>query len=201
MGTRNLTMVIADGKTKIAQYGQWDGYPSGQGATVLNFLNKANLMEFKKKLKQARFIDTKKQKEIDAFLKSIGAENGWMNMEQSAQYHAKYPLLTRDNGAAVLNMIMELPEGEKFWLHDSSDFAGDGLFCEWAYVVDLDKRTFEVYKGFYKEPLAESERFAHLKGEGEYSPVKLVKSYTFSDMPETEAEFLAHFEQVMSEEE
>lgn len=24
MGTRNLTMVISEGKTKIAQYGQWE---------------------------------------------------------------------------------------------------------------------------------------------------------------------------------
>jgi len=39
MGTRNLTMVISDGKTKIAQYGQWDGYPSGQGADILAFLH------------------------------------------------------------------------------------------------------------------------------------------------------------------
>jgi hypothetical protein len=38
MGTRNLTRVICDGKTKVAQYGQWDGYPEGQGKTVLNFL-------------------------------------------------------------------------------------------------------------------------------------------------------------------
>ena len=31
MGTRNLTMVIQDQQTRIAQYGQWDGFPDGQG--------------------------------------------------------------------------------------------------------------------------------------------------------------------------
>jgi hypothetical protein len=38
MGTRNLVAVYLDGIHRIAQYGQWDGYPSGQGKTVLSFL-------------------------------------------------------------------------------------------------------------------------------------------------------------------
>lgn len=42
MGTRNLTVVIKKAKPVVAQYGQWDGYPSGQGATVLNFLKSRN---------------------------------------------------------------------------------------------------------------------------------------------------------------
>jgi hypothetical protein len=46
MGTRNATIVIKDNKTKVAQYGQWDGYPSGQGVTALNFLRQANLSQF-----------------------------------------------------------------------------------------------------------------------------------------------------------
>ena len=38
MGTRNLTVVYVDGEYRVAQYGQWDGYPSGQGMTCLKFL-------------------------------------------------------------------------------------------------------------------------------------------------------------------
>ena len=39
MGTRNLTVVFMDGEYKVAQYGQWDGYPEGQGITCFNFLH------------------------------------------------------------------------------------------------------------------------------------------------------------------
>lgn len=34
MGTRNLTAVYLDGQYKVAQYGQWDGYPEGRGGLI-----------------------------------------------------------------------------------------------------------------------------------------------------------------------
>jgi hypothetical protein len=32
------------------------------------------------------------------------------------------------------------------------DFIRDSLFCEYAYVVNLDDGLFEVYEGFQREP-------------------------------------------------
>ena len=58
MGTRNLTVVKYKDEYKIAQYGQWDGYPNGQGVTILSFLLKeGNIEKLKKALERVRFID------------------------------------------------------------------------------------------------------------------------------------------------
>lgn len=196
MGTRNLTMVVLDGKTRIAQYGQWDGYPSGQGAVALDFLLTADLEAFKVNLLKCKFMTKGKEREIKKFLKSIGTENGWMDGDQAAKYHAKYPLLTRDNGAEILSLVYQGLKGKErcIWLQDSESFAGDSLFCEWAYVIDFDKRTFEVYEGFNKTELTEDDRFFKFKDtKSEYWPVKLLKSYSLDELP-SETDFIKELE-------
>jgi len=187
MGTRHLTMVIDQkGETKIAQYGQWDGYPMGQGTTVLAFLSmKSKVDLLKEKLKLLRFATDKDQKEMDKFFKSIGVTDGWMNSEQGDKYHKKYPLLTRDHGANILNLLLDIDK--KVFLQDATDFAADSLFCEYAYVIDFSKNTFEIYKGFNCVPLADDERFKYLekdmKDDDKYYPVKLLKSYPLDYLP------------------
>lgn len=67
MGTRHLTLVQHNNEMKVAQYGQWDGYPKGQGKTVLEFLHKANMDKFKKQLAKVRFTtNVEKDKKITA---------------------------------------------------------------------------------------------------------------------------------------
>lgn len=192
MGTRNLTMVIQNEKPVIAQYGQWDGYPKGQGYTVLEFLRKVDLEKFKDKLKNVRFCNEKDNAAIKRFMKKIGAPNGWMTSEQADLYHEKYPYMTRDHGAGILNLIMK-SEGEVL-LQDSSDFAGDSLFCEWAYVIDLDKNVLECYGGFNKEPLNEDERFKDAETtDSEYLPIRCLKKYPLDKLP-TKKQFVKDLE-------
>jgi hypothetical protein len=193
MGTRNLTMVIQNGETKVAQYGQWDGYPSGQGATALDFLRNCDMNSFRERVSKLRWLTKEESEQIDTL----------------PDWKAVHPYLSRDLGADILHAIYsaefeanDYPNGKKkvpcviLGLIDQSDFAADSLFCEYAYVIDLDKNTFEIYEGFNKEPLAEGERFATLakkKEDSEYFPVKHAKTYSLLDLP-TEEQFLADLE-------
>jgi len=148
MGTRHVTMVIKEEKPVVSQYGQWDGYPSGQGLTVLRFLKTRSLNKFKKKLELVHLATDEDIKELEDWFKSIGVDDGWMTSDQANLFHQKYPLLTRDNGAEILFMLQD--NKEKVFLQEANDFAHgkDGGFgCEWVYVIDLDKNELQVHDG------------------------------------------------------
>jgi hypothetical protein len=59
MGTRHIIAVVLNKKFKVAQYGQWDGYLTGQGVEVAKFINKINntkgLKEFKRNVKALKW--------------------------------------------------------------------------------------------------------------------------------------------------
>jgi len=185
MGTRNLTMVISGGKTRIAQYGQWDGYPSGQGATVLAFLQKFNPEIFKWQCERLRWATTEDAQRIEA----------------NPNWSDEHPHLSRDCGAEILNAVhygtmvnMRTRVAVRVeFLSDQSEFAKDSLFCEYAYVVDLDAMQFEVYEGFVKEPLPASNRFQGPANEGGYYPVKCAAKFPIGELPTLEV-FLKELE-------
>lgn len=191
MGTRNLTCVVLDGEYRIAQYGQWDGYPSGQGLTVLNFLSDVmDRDKFEKNLRQTRWITEEEHRKL---WDEVGADgSGFVSMEISDAFKALHPQLNRDMAAEVLEFVQNADE--PVTLEDSINFATDGLFCEWAYVIDLDQGLLEVYSGFNKDPLPRGSRFGTEPGDNGYTPVGLVHAYSLNDLPD-EKKFLADLEE------
>lgn len=185
MGTRNLTVVVANSDYKIAQYCQWDGYISGQGVTILNFLRNEMDSSFKEKVEKCSWITPEQHKQywVDC---GASPDSDMVGMDVSDKFKKKYSHLHRDCGAGILKLVQDSPSGLK--LQNEIEFAADSLFCEYAYVVDLDKNTFEIYKGFNQEKLAADERFAFLseKASREYQPVKLLKSYSLDNLPTEE---------------
>jgi hypothetical protein len=182
MGTRHLIAVVVDDEMKVAQYGQWDGYLDGQGRDVVKFLTKlSSLARFKEQVRQCTFID---DEEVEKRWKSVGAKDGMATMDQSAKFNETWPELHRDTGAKILDLIMAKPRG----LTDSSSFAADSLFCEFAYVIDLDNGELEIYGGFVTEGHAEG-RFSKLsvdqehRGDKKYYPVKPSAVLKIADLP------------------
>ena len=194
MGTRNLTAVMLDGEYKIAQYGQWDGYPSGQGVVALAFVSNVEKREkLKRQLEHVHFLT---QEEIDKVFADLGLGE-WITEEQAEKLHERLPFLNRDIGAVILTMVANC-EDRPINLRNSIDFAKDGLFCEWAYVIDFDKNTFEVYKGFNQDPLPPHERFYGPKDENGYYPVHCIKIYRLNELP-TQKQFLEEMEELTKE--
>jgi hypothetical protein len=134
MGTRNLTVVKNNlGETKIAQYGQWDGYPSYSGIQALEFLrDEYNQQLLNVKLDLVQFIG---DEEVDELYKQFESTD-W---ENKAFLNA-YPGLHRDSGIDILKIVANATFPIK--TVDNSEFANDSLFCEGIYEVDFSTNKF-----------------------------------------------------------
>lgn len=193
MGTRNSTLVISNGQTKIGQYCQWDGYPEGQGKTAIEFLNTLKTQAAWTKFRNAvNGLKSLADEEVQAKLVKCGATPGksLVSINVAEKFKKKYPHLERSFGAHILKAVHS---GKVTEVAIDDQFVKNGLFCEWAYVIDLDLGTFEVYKGFTNNPIHETERF-YFDGYFEeshdktykYYPVRLVELYFLDELPTVE---------------
>lgn len=189
MGTRNLTVVRIDDKVVVAKYCQWDGYPSSAGVRLLNALNGADLDVIADNARKSSFIDDAK---LQMLWRDAGADDsGWVNMDISDTFKKQHPLLHRDTpGAGVIEALKLGP----VITSDSFNFGRESLFCEWAYLIDLDAGTFQVYKGFNKDapvgpenPWFTEDQVVRAEANSGYFPVSLVAVYGLNELPTAES--------------
>lgn len=167
MGTRNLFTIILNGQKKLAKYNQWDGYLDGQGQYLSDFIvNDLDFEKLKDGLVSVRFV---KETEFDEKLATIGITENSISFEQGDLITETFPLLSRDvcidktlNSIQNLqfkiksstckdsNLIRNTKEvtvlRENLITSDQSEFLNDGLFCEYAYELNLDLNTVRVFE-------------------------------------------------------
>ena len=144
MGTRNLTVVKDNtGTTRVAQYGQWDGYPQHSGLKALDFLRDEILVEnLRNRLTLVEFITDEELDTIYEPFKTLDFEN--------KDFLNEYPGLHRDTGIDILLAVASATETLK--TIDNSEFAEDTLFCEGIYEIDFSTNKFiSTYHGTTKE--------------------------------------------------
>lgn len=188
MGTRHLTAIVVDGQYKVAQYGQWDGYPTAAGKTIRNALQRALSDDFEDFVEKVRATREISDQEVQDRFDNTGIE----------AFRTQYPQLSRDMGYKIVDHILNQPPGVE--VNHYLSFASDSLFCEYAYIIDLDNNTLEVYKGFNTEPVDTTERFYTAEpNSGGYYPVKLWKVFALNELP-NEKDFLAQLPEGEDEE-
>ena len=107
-----------------------------------------------------------------------------MDMNQAAKYHRAFPYMNRDHGGKILSLVNDAPPDAEIILMNSFEFGYNGLFCKYAYVVDLTAAVLEAYVGDQKTPPPEGQRFAG-KGPNDsgYYPVHLAGKWDLSKPP------------------
>lgn len=143
MGTRGLTKVIdKNGITKVAQYGQWDHYPSGQGANILNFLTEdfSIVKKLEMALDKCEFVSDDVRSVIYA-----GYAERYPESDEMDRFTVILPNFSRDTGSDILKVI--LYSAGKVQLTDESDFENDDLFCEGVYTINYQTREFVTNYG------------------------------------------------------
>ncbi|KUI62430.1 hypothetical protein VP1G_09557 [Cytospora mali] len=222
MGTRHLIIIYQDGKYKLAQYGQWDGYPEGQGVAVLKFLSEPNnltklvanldklytptkeeLTDIDLKTQDLRREARERMDQIDQGKIQLPEEEvkQILNQEMSA-LNFVCPSLSRDTGARILDVIAnsDKPIPVEFDLQFTQS-----MLCEWVYVVDVDAAVLEVYNGLGWKTEGGT-RFDKLDfGEDLHKPslddaegLGLIAQWPLNNLP-SESDFLRYIAQVMGD--
>jgi hypothetical protein len=190
MGTRGFVGFVVNGTEKIA-YNHWDSYPGGVGRDVLSWLRSAALdLEVLHGQAAALRVVTDEEEPTDQDIERLKPFTN-TGVGERRERPNWYQLLRETQGdpAAMLRAGA---------IEDAGSFPLDSLFAEWGYLVDLDARTFEVYRGFQRTPhrrgrFANREPFQppHRRDRPiEYWPVALAASWPLDALPD-EASFLA----------
>ena len=177
MGTRHITAVVSEGQFVVAQYGQWDGYPTGAGNNIVAIIN-GKIDQLKDSL---RHIVPVESDTVERYWSECGAQEWGADMETCQRFKAKHMTLDRDTGPDVLDILIHTEVPVELYL--DVDFIANGLFCEWVYVVDLDSGMFEIYQGF-RIQIYQNRFSTMFEGRTNgYYPPKLVATYPLDDLP------------------
>jgi hypothetical protein len=177
MGTRGIWGLRKKGHT-IAVYHHFDSYPEGLGYGFTEFLKKNTNEKLTRFFDHIVEIDEKVQPTEEQVQYCI--QMGWCDLNVSSRSTADWYCLLRETQEPE-NWQFAVDHGKTVYVENYTDFIKDSLFCEYAYIYDIDSEVLELYKGFQHEP-QESNPYGCEKDEDGYYPCKMVGAICKEDV-------------------
>lgn len=140
MGTRHQQKVINEkGEVKVSQYGQWDGYPSGQGKDILEFLRSANLDVYLQEVNKLVEATQKDYDRVNEFVHKVEKEiKDDSEIRQKLESNAEWFALDRDCGSKLHKLVYD----GKVKCVELISNAEANLWCEGFYTINFQTNEF-----------------------------------------------------------
>ncbi len=150
MGTRGAFGFHSEKKDKVS-YSHYDSYPDGLGQDIMNFIRHETLDSLKEIGARIQMVSS----DSKPTPQQINECQNWTDMSVSNQStNDWYCLLRKSQGN-----LDAFNHGLNYML-DSNDFLLDSLFCEYAYIINIDNKTLEFYSGFNQMARKRKGRYA-----------------------------------------
>ena len=209
MGTRGL-YGFRKGNIDKTTYNHWDSYYSGLGKAFIKFLKVVTPEELSNfydriELKKAKSEPTVEEIEI---CKKAGYYNNKVSDNSEKDWYCL--LHNLQSNFKEYKILVDYPKRPVYMI-DNHGFIKDSLFCEYAYIYDIDKEVLEVYLGYQTKPQV-GNRYGTEVDNGYYPcaliveiPYKKVKRYDINFLIEmmlfhtTDEEVIDVIEEIMKE--
>lgn len=175
MGTRGAWGFYKDGVTK-ATYNHLDSYPSCLGQVMKEFCMVNDPADFEEIFNELKMVNANDVPSVDDYIKLGTYRNNGVN-GGADEY---YDLLRETQGEPQCY----INDPNLKVMIDSGNFLQDSLFCEWAYIINLENNELEIYRGFIKSPPKNSRYYDGGETREGYYPVDMVKSIPFESLDE-----------------
>lgn len=172
MSTRGCWGFRIDGQDKLT-YNHSDSYPEWLGNHLIKELRLSDKFEIREMVEKLRVVDHDSAPSKKDIEKLSCYHNGHVSTGKKTEW---YSLLRHTQGSLKKTLTAGV-------IIDSKEFIKDSLFCEWAYIINLDDNVFEIYKGAQTQK-HDSGRYANCQSTKDYYACALVRKYTLNDLPE-----------------
>lgn len=145
MGTRGLYGLRKNGIDKTS-YNHFDSYPEGLGNDILKFIKNHSVKEMNDFYDRIIMVDESSTPTAEEIANC--KNNGSINLTVSSRSVDDWYCLLRE----LQGDLESLYKCEFAYMTDGQDFIKDSLFCEYAYIINLDTNMLEFYRGFQHSP-------------------------------------------------
>ena len=183
MSTRGLYGFRKNGVDKLT-YNHADSYPDCLGRNILEFIKENGVSKLNKIYDMIRLVNEQTPPsyyQIDECLRT-----GITDLTVSDRTVGDWYCLTRRLQGNFEKYAELANTATAIYMIENAGFIKDSLFCEYAYIINLDDLTLEYYMGFQTEP-DENNRYGTEK-DGDYYPCKMVRAFDFDEIAEKSVE-------------
>jgi hypothetical protein len=176
MGTRGAYGFRIDRKDKLT-YNHFDSYPEILGRKMLEYIVATPLDMMREVASSIIMVDEHSKPDPELIKKY----RKYSDLSVSEHRYDSWYCLLRNSQGDLFPYNNNLRH-----MIDYNNFPYDSLFCEWAYIINIDTKLFEIYRGFNKNPSAPG-RYAKrkIRDNNNYRGVALI---TEIPLPEITAE-------------